>query len=399
MSEIPEPSESIWFATLTAGQRAELTPAADRPLLSRPDVLVVGGGIVGLALAYYLADQGARVQLIEAGHLASGATGANFGGIWPNDQGTVHPAGFQELAFLSRDLWGRLSLRPDFDFDWRVNGLLNVNPERFPPSATAVATRAQEQGFSVTAVDGGQIALLEPNLKPGLAQGLHYPSDAQLHPVKAALSFARAARRRGALLTTGVRAVSCRIAGGRIATVETSAGSIEPGQVVAATGWKIDWLQPSLLADIPLRPVSGQLISTAPLPPLLKSSVAGRFLISQLPSGEIITGPNVSESDVLTPDPQLSAEFAAAARDLVPALRDVPFTRAWCGIRPGTPDGLPVLDRAPFAANLWLACGHFRNGMLLAPASGKLLSEWMLQGTRAEALAPCAAERFGASTA
>lgn len=362
--------------------------------MSRPDVLVVGGGIVGLALAYYLADQGARVQLIEAGHLASGASGANFGGIWPNDQGTSHPAGFQELAFLSRDLWGRLSLRPDFDFDWRVNGLLNVNPEKFPPSAAVVASRAQEQGFSVTAVDGEQIALLEPNLGPGLAQGLHYPSDAQLHPVKAALSFARAARRRGASLCTGVRVISGRVVRNRIETVETTAGPIEPGQVVAATGWKIDWLEKSLQADIPLRPVSGQLISTAPLPPLLKSCVAGRFLIAQLSSGEIITGPNVSESDVLTPDPQLSAEFAAAARDLVPALRDVPFTRAWCGIRPGSPDGLPILDRAPFAENLWLACGHFRNGMLLAPASGKLLSEWMLQGTRPDILVPFGAGRF-----
>src|SRR5262249_7606416 len=150
-----------------------------------PDALIVGRGIIGLAAAYFLADRGARVQVIEAETIASGASGANAGGIWPNDQGPLHPTGFQQLAFLSRDLWGRLSLCADFDFDWRVNGLLNVNSEKFTPSAAACAARCQEEGYTVHAVDAGQIALLEPHLRPGLDYGLHFPSEAHLHPVKA----------------------------------------------------------------------------------------------------------------------------------------------------------------------------------------------------------------------
>jgi len=385
--------DSIWFATLSAAERSELDAGVGQDLLKTPDVLVVGGGIIGLATAYFLAERGASVQLIEAATMASGASGANAGGIWPNDQGPSHGPGFQQLAFLSRDLWGRLSLRSGFDFDWRVNGVLNVNPEKFPPSAAECAARHQEQGYTVHAVDAGQIALLEPNLKPGLNSGLHYPSEAHLHPVKAALSFARAALKLGAHLAPGVAARSLVQKAHRVMRVETTAGTIEPRVVVSATGWSADWLRGSI-PELPLlRSVSGQLIATDPQPPLLTGSVVGKFLILQLRSGEIVTGGNLLESESVTPDPSLSAQFAEAACDLVPQLRGVEFSRAWCGRRPMTPDGLPVIDHAPGCDNLFLACGHYRNGVLLAPATGKLLSEWIFSRTRPEDLSPFKSDR------
>lgn len=387
-------ADSVWFSTLSPAERHELDCMGRADLLKTPDVLVVGGGIIGLSVAYFLAEGGARVQLIEAGGIAAGASGANAGGIWPNDQGPLHAAGFQPFAFLSRDLWGRLSLRPEFDFDWRVNGFLNVNPEKFAPSATASAGRLQEQGYTVHPVDGGQISLLEPNLKPGLTEGLHFPSEAQVHPVKAALSFARAACRKGTSIAAGVAATSLVQQDGRVVAVETTAGRIEPRFVISATGWTAEWLRGQIAALPPLRSVSGQLISTAPVPPLLKSAVGGKYIIFQLRSGEVVTGANVSESESITPDPALSRQFAAAARELVPRLADVPFQREWCGRRPATSDGLPVIDRAIGPDNLYLACGHYRNGVLLAPATGKLLSEWILSGTPPELLTPFKASRF-----
>ena len=387
-------AESIWFATLSAAERAEAGAHYSGDLLKTPDVLIVGGGIIGLATAYFLADGGAKVQLIETASLASGASGANAGGVWPNDQGPAHPAGFQQLAFFSRDLWGRLSLRPDFDFDWRVNGFLNVSPEKFVPSASECATRLQEQGYTVRAVDGAQISLLEPNLKPGLDSGLHYPSEAHVHPVKAVLSFARGARRRGVRISCGVAAQSLANQGSRVVSVETPAGRIEPRFVVSATGWNAGWLREALPALPPLRSVAGQLISTAPLPALLAGAVGGRFLILQLRSGEIVTGGNLIESESIIPDPAASAQFAEAARELLPQLREVSFSRAWCGRRPATPDGLPLIDRAAGFENLFLACGHYRNGVLLAPATGKLVSDWILSSTQPAELAPFSADRF-----
>ncbi|HEY3967704.1 MAG TPA: FAD-dependent oxidoreductase [Planctomycetaceae bacterium] len=386
--------DSVWFATLSTSEQKELEAGPCDELLTTPDVLVVGGGIIGLATAYYLAERGAAVQLIEADSLASQASGANAGGIWPNDQGPSHSAGFQQLAFMSRDLWGRLSLRPGFEFDWRVNGFLNVNAEKFAPSAVECAARYQIEGYTVHAVDGGQISHLEPSLKAGLAAGLHYPSEAHVHPVKAALSFARAMRAKRGRITTGVAARSAVAQSGRIVTVETTGGRCTPKYVVSATGWTAKWLEGAVQPLPPLRPVIGQLISTAPVPPLLRGAVGGKFLVLQLRTGEIITGGNLLESESVTPDPNLSAQIADAARDLIPALRDVEFRLAWCGRRPATPDGLPVIDRIAGLDNLFLAGGHFRNGVLLAPATGKLLSDWILTDSPAPELAPFMAGRF-----
>ena len=236
---------SIWFATLSQAERRELEVDTRDAILKAPDVLVVGGGIIGLATAYFLADRGASVQLIEAGSIASGASGANAGGIWPNDQGPSHSAGFQPLAFLSRDLWGRLSLRPGFDFDWRVNGFLNVNPEKFVPSAAEYAATSQEQGYTVHTVDAGQIAMLEPALKPGLIAGLHFPSEAHVHPVKAAAAFARAARGKGANIAVGVAAKSVVDQAGRRYTsicVPQQRASTVAAKVTHDRNWRIAWL-------------------------------------------------------------------------------------------------------------------------------------------------------------
>ena len=389
-------NESIWLATLTDSERRELVAPAETVPLTSPDVLVVGGGLVGLAIAYYLAEARASVQLITAGSLADGASGTNAGGIWPNDQGLVHSDGFQPLAFQGRDLWGRLSLQPGFDIDWRVNGFLNVNRDKFSPNAVEFAKQGQERGFTVGAVDETQIKLLEPQLRPGLTEGLHLPSEAHLHPVKAALSLARGARRKGAIINTGIRATRIHRDAARVTKVETTAGTISPKHVVVATGWEAKWLEleQAVPAGIPLRPVKGQLVATDPLPPLIKSSIAGDVILIQLKSGEIIAGASVVESDSLVPDPQASEQFIAGARALLPALRDVPFTRVWCGIRPGTPDGLPIIDQVPGCENLWLCCGHYRNGVLLAPISGKLLANWITRGERAEELLACRLDRF-----
>lgn len=386
MDSLPLPNEFLWKHILPPGDRAELE-RDDGLALPRPDVLVIGGGIIGLAVAHALASRKRSVQLIDAGPLADRATAASAGGIWPADQGPHHPPAFQTLALLGRDLWGRMSLKPDFDLDWRVNGFLTVNPDRFGNDAATFAHTAQEAGYTVHAVDGEQIAHLEPHLRPGLAAGIHCPSDAHLHPLKAAASLARSARRAGAKLAPGTSWISTETAAGRVVSVQTSRGSCTPGHVVICSG---------SLAPAPaelVRPVSGQMIATGPLPPLLRGTVGGKFLTLQLKSGEIITGGTVAENDRLEPDPVLSAQLAQAARELIPALADVPFTRAWCGVRSATRDGLPVVDRSPGLENQWLSTGHHRNGLLLAPATAHLLADWICQGSRPEELAPLSATR------
>ena len=261
-------NEGVWQATLPAEDRRQLE--ADDGLPNGPvDVLVVGGGIIGLAVAHQLSLKKQRVQVIERGLPGDGATGAGAGGIWPSDQGPQHPAGFAPLALASRDLWGRLSLQPDFAIEWRVNGFLTVNSNRFGGDAPSYATAAQEAGYTVHAVDGDQIAQLEPNLKPGWAAGVHCASDAHLNPLRGAASLLRAGRKKGVRLATRTELTELRQAGGRVTTVQTTRGEVSAGNVVVCTGAGITLLSGRV------RPVSGQLIATAPQPPLLKGTVGG----------------------------------------------------------------------------------------------------------------------------
>ena len=384
-------NEGVWQATLPAEDRRQLE--ADDGLPNGPvDVLVVGGGIIGLAVAHQLSLKKQRVQVIERGLPGDGAPGAGAGGIWPSDQGPQHPAGFAPLALASRDLWGRLSLQPDFAIEWRVNGFLTVNSNRFGGDAPSYATAAQEAGYTVHAVDGDQIAQLEPNLKPGWAAGVHCASDAHLNPLRGAASLLRAGRKRGVRLATRTELTELRQAGGRVTTVLTTRGEVSAGNVVVCTGAGITLLSGQV------RPVSGQLIATAPQPPLLKGTVGGDFLTLQLKTGEIVTGGTLREGSDTRPDGELSERLQAAAWDLIPKLKGVPFERAWCGVRSATADGLPVVDRVPGCENLWVATGHHRNGVLLAPITGLLLAQWLTEGGVADELAPLRADRWNPGT-
>lgn len=388
-------TDSVWFASLADRERQELAAMDQTEILTTPDLLVVGAGIVGLAIAYFASLRGMRVQVVDAGPLGSGATGANAGGICPNVDGLDYPPEYAPLAMLSRDLWGRLSLRPGFDFDWRVPGFLIVDPERFSSTVQQYAADCQERGFTMQAVDEEQINRLEPALRRGIGAGVLSPSEAHLHPVRAALSLARVAARNGSRVRTGARVTGSKVAGDRVRTVETTIGPIVSERVVVAAGWRSDRIGEFLPRPSWIHPVAGQMLATDPLPPLLNRPVAGKYLIVQLRTGEVVTGGDEYLGERVTPNPEMSAEIAAAAAELVPELKGARFTRSWCGIRPGTPDGLPVIDRSPQVENLHFACGHFKKGVLLAPACGKLLADWICDGTRPAELDFFNFARFG----
>jgi glycine oxidase len=103
-------------------------------------------------------------------------------------------------------------------------------------------------------------------------------------------------------------------------------------------------------------------------------------------TGEVVTGGTQAEGRNEAPDAELSAKLAEGARRLLPDVADLRFTRAWCGVRSATRDGLPIIDRAAGVENEWLAVGHHRNGLLLAPGTADLLARWMLTDEQPEEL-------------
>lgn len=382
---------SVWWNRLTDRERAEIAELTAAPSATAPDLLVVGAGLVGLCTAWYAADRGLSVVVIDAGDPLGEASGASFGGVWPNELGSMlglpeespTAAAFQELAFNSRDLWGRLSVRPGFEIDWQVNGFLQVDAQRLQPTAEAFAERAINCGYSLAVCDADQVATLEPALAPCPHGGVRYPSEARLNPLRAGLSLLRGIRQKGGRVVSHSAARGLRMDGDQIeVTVETPSAAVDirPKAVVVATGANLSWLGERANL-VPIRATTSEAVASEPVAPLLTSTVGGRFLVQQLRTGEIIAGGTTVEGRLDQPRQEMAQEIIAATRKLIPALAETAFPHAWCGTRSTTPDGQPILDLLPGTSRVWLAVGHHRAGVLLATGTGRLLADWIADGT------------------
>jgi glycine oxidase len=183
---------------------------------------------------------------------------------------------------------------------------------------------------------------------------------------------------------------------GSVTDVSTNVGDIAGVDAVVLTAGS--WSQAlglRLNIDLPVRPMRGQMIAYRT--ELLQHVVWGEdgYLLPKA-NGETFAGATIEDVGFrATNSARGLAGIQRMAHRLVPALRGVPVARAWAGLRPGSPDGFPIIGRAPGAENVYLATGHFRNGILLAPITGKLVSQLVLQGATEMDLAPFRADRFG----
>ena len=369
----------IWRDRLTAEELAQLGRGAGAISLSRPDILVVGGGIAGVATAAALHQAGlGSVLLVEAGRLGSGATGGAAGLLTPEIHEWSDPEPFVELARTSLELWGELEQTwPDgvglIELDWIG---LAPDPDGFAP----------HQRPAVEWLDHNQVADLVPGLARPMAGAL-IRRQARVNPLR---SLARLA----AILpdvATGTAATSVTVQSGRVVRVTTTAGDIHPGAVVFATG--MPPLLDGLPLDLPASRVKGHLLVTEPSPVRLPGTVAP--VATQLDDGRLLVGGTFDMGDE-TPtvrqdviDSILEALYAT-----LPAVRGLKAAYQWCCFRPRHPDGRPVIDRVPGLDNAWLTSGHFRTGILMAPVTAHTITRWISAGEPPAEAAAWSSVRF-----
>jgi glycine/D-amino acid oxidase-like deaminating enzyme len=227
-------------------------------------------------------------------------------------------------------------------------------------------------------------------LLPGLARrpaGVRVRNQARVNPLRA---VARIAQRLPCVLT-GVEVLAAITRGDRIASVSTSAGELSPGAVVFATGGP-PRLQ-GLEVKVPSGHVKGHMLATEPSSLRLPGTVAS--LATQLEDGRLLAGGTLDVGDDLPavrPD-VISAVWSEIQMEL-PILAGVRISHQWCCFRPTHPDGLPVVDRVPGLVNAWMTSGHFRSGILMGPATGRALAEWIQTGRRPSQLAGLELSRF-----
>ncbi len=305
----------------------------------KPDVLVVGGGVIGLCGASFCRREGLRVLLIEKGRLARCASGRAAGGLGPD----AHP----ELGEAWHDLARRsLELHRELDAEW---------------------------GYGLRSID----LLVPPDLR--------IPDQAHVDPLR----FAAALARNAGTIATGTEFEFSHSGGGRVVSVLTSAGVVHPGTVVFAMG-----PTPPHLPFERHTLIKGHLIATEPAGFALDELVTdGEILVLQLPDDSLVAGGTKDRDDVREGvDTAVVERVRARMSELVPAAAGLETTHEWTCFRPCTPDELPMIDAVPGLSNAWFAAGLYSTGILMAPVVGRLLADW-ITGSRPEALIPFAIGR------
>ncbi|GII90244.1 glycine oxidase ThiO [Sinosporangium siamense] len=369
-----------------------------------PDVLVLGGGIIGLSTAWRAARQGLTTTVVDPAP-GRGATHAAAGMLAPVSEVTYTEEPLLRLGLASLARWpefaAELEAASGHEVDYRTDGMLDV--AFGPDDLTALddlAVFLDKLGLPFERLTGRECRRLEPMLAPSVRGGLLARGDAWVDPrrVTAALLAAldrlgvEVVRRSAAELVPGESGRSVRLDDGEIVTAERI--------VLAAGAWSgaLQGLPPGLMP--PVRPVKGQIMRLRSPAPLLGHCVRGTvhgspvYLVPR-GDGEIVLGATQEEMGF---DTRVTAgglwELLRDARELVPGVTELEMCDVVAGLRPGTPDNLPMIGRTALPG-LLMATGHHRGGVLLAPLTADLLFGDPLFGDGDGALASaCSPDRF-----
>jgi len=343
----------------------------------RPDVLVVGGGLIGLLTARELALAGARVEVVD--DRQEGAASPNAAGMIAPVAESITDQAFARMSIRSRDLWRDLApaleRESGMSIDYDDSGsLLPVLDPEGRKVLDGIRARALDLGEAARDLDRGELAELVPDLRPGIEEALLLPGEHRVDNRLAATAAAAATRHRNVVLH---RATVERVAEASDEVVvsgngfERAAGAV----VVCAGAWT-----PRVhgLPALPIVPVKGQMIAFDRIDwPFTGAIRTPAFYAVRRAGGRLLIGASVEHAGFdLSLSDEVGADLATGAAALLPALKDREPVEHWAGLRPGTPDPWPIVGR--LSERLHVAAGHFRNGILLAPLTARTIAPLVL---------------------
>jgi glycine/D-amino acid oxidase-like deaminating enzyme len=389
---------AIWGQLLSADERAALRPGLPDDLDRRPDVLVVGGGAIGLAAGAACVRGGlGRVVVLEREpRLAAGASGSNAGAIAPDMHLLTDSAEFVAFGRASRTLYREL------DADW--GGAIGLWPARwlniFPPGESPLATRQAPDTPAAgrtppehMLLDAAEVKTLEPDVRlPDGGSATLVDGQYGVNPQRLAAALAGHAGQ----VATGVAMRDVTIRGDRVATVHTTAGDFTPGALIVATGlvpppWDRTapppWdrtAPPPWDRTAPQRWVKGHMLAVGPGRWRLGSVLAGPLGGgTPLPGGQVVCGGTFDLDDhTAEVRPEVSDRLATDLAAVLPAAAGASVTDRWYCFRPYIEGRQPVVDRLPGLVNGWFAGGHFTTGIMMAAATGAAVASWIADSAR-----------------
>ncbi|MCW3147083.1 glycine oxidase ThiO [Stutzerimonas stutzeri] len=344
------------------------------------EVIVVGGGVIGLLSAYHLAQAGESVALLESGAVGSEASWAGGGIVSPLYPWRYSPA-VTALAHWSQDYYPQLGeqllAQTGVDPEVHETGLywLDLHDE------DEALAWARQHGRPLQSVPMEQVHAAVPPLGEGFQRAVFMPGVANVRNPRLLRALHSALQQ-----LPNVRLIErCAVEGfiregERITGVRTAQGSMLADRVVVAAGAWSGALLETLGLELPVKPMKGQMILFKCAEDFLPSMVLAkrRYAIPRR-DGHILVGSTLEDVGFdKTPTAEALESLTATACELLPALADAQVVKHWAGLRPGSPDGVPYIGPVDGYEGLWLNCGHFRNGLVLAPASCQLLTDLML---------------------
>ncbi|MGH9430741.1 MAG: glycine oxidase ThiO [Terriglobia bacterium] len=368
-----------------------------------PDVLVIGGGIIGCSIALRLAQGGLRVTVLEKGNPGGEASSAAAGMIAP--QGEICGRDpFFELCAQSRDLYpnfiSEIEQLTSRRIYYRRNGtmLLALN-ERETQELEQIYQGQTEAGLPVDRLTAAETRNRVGGLSPEIRKALYIAGDHSVDNEELSAALAVGCERLGVQFRAGAEAKRLKMNGKTLERVETSpngAGgtTLSAGCYVLAAGAWSGLLAKDAGLKLPVIPCRGQMMeleADTELPMVVR---AGHYYLVPRSGGRLLAGATaeyVGHHKAVTAE-GLQSILEGASR-MGPFVKQLRFRRAWSGLRPDTADHLPVLGRGSIQ-NLVYATGHFRNGILLAPVTAKLISELILKGSASCSLDAYSPERF-----
>jgi glycine oxidase len=348
-------------------------------MAEHPDVLIIGGGVIGLTAAYFLVREQVGVEVVDQGDFGKEASWAGAGIIPPGDPNRAKDA-FDQLRAHSSVLFPRMSaeLREQTGIDngYRRSGGLVFHDDK----ESYFEREWRSDGVRYEEVQEQGLHRLEPALGPELTAAFFLPDIAQVRNPRHLQALSNYCQGRGVRLRSGCPIFGFERQGNRIMAARTDAGLLRAERFLLTAGaWSGGLLEP--LGWRPgIRPVRGQIALLHTGTSLFhRILLRGKRYLVPRPDGRVLIGSTEEDAGF---DKRTTAEaiqgLLSFGISMVPALASAEPERSWAGLRPGSPDGLPYIGPVPGIDNLFIAAGHFRAGIQLSPATGLVLKELFL---------------------
>ncbi len=367
------------------------------------DVIIVGGGVIGNAMAYNLKKAKSNVLVLESSEIGNGGSSRNGGGV---RQSGRDPRELPLAMYAIKDLWPGLSEELGVDVEYHKQGNLRLGKtEAHAKILQNIVNQGLALGLELRLVDNQEARDICPYMSKEVTVASYCPTDGHANPMKATLAFYKKAREMGASFISGEKVTGIKLQKGKINGVVTESNLYEAPIVIVAAGIESKPIINTVGIDIPMHRMLLEALITEVQPPMfpqMLGTAAADFYGHQTDHGSFVFGgssglePFTSEEAMPITRTYTAPSICRGIMGYFPVLRSVNIVRTWSGFTDETADHVPVLSRVDELPGLYLACGFSGHGFGIAPAVGQLMAELVVEGKPSLSLDAFRYDRFKA---